>query len=239
MSTTERDNIKSLLSKMELPYKNLDYYVQAFTHKSYSNEVYLKSQGKIKIADYDRLEFLGDSVLYSVITKFLLQRHADFSSGELSKRRKFLVEGSTLTKLSNKLNFEEYILYSQGEKNNKEHHEKVLEDVFEAFIGAIFLDLGYDFVSKFILDIFIPYYNENEMLSSIDDYKSLLQSKIEKKLKKLPIYECVYISKDKIHPKFKVLCKLDEVIIGEGEGTSKKEAQKNAAFDALKNYVED
>lgn len=238
MNDNKDKNLSDLLYKLDIPFKDINLYNEAFTHKSFSNEYFLKSQKTSYINDYDRLEFLGDSVLYSVVSNYLFLRHPNFSSGELSQRRKFLIEGSTLTTFATIFHFEDYILYSEGEINNKEHHKKVLEDVFEAFIGAICLDLGYEFAKSYIIKIIEPYYNENEISSATEDYKSMLQSRIEKKLKKLPDYECVFISKDKTNPIFTVVCKLEDVIIGEGQGHTKKEAQKNAAKDALEKFVD-
>ena len=224
-----------LLKEMNIPYKDLSLYEQAFTHKSFSNEYNM--QNNTECLDYDRLEFLGDAIIYSSIARLLYTKFPKYDSGKLSKIRKFLIEGTTLTVIAKNYNFEKYIRYSKGELGNSANHNKVQEDVFEALIGAITIDLGETFAFKFVIDILGDYLTENLETSYKEDAKSELQIVVEKELKIQPIYRVETIELGKNKQIFKASCYIGNILIGSGSGPSKKAAEKEAAKDALTNYV--
>lgn len=216
--------LREVLDQFSIVTDNISLYETAFTHASYANE-------HSEAIDYDRLEFLGDSILDMVVADLLYQKFPKAKSGQLSKMRANLVEGETLTYLSEeKYHFAELVRYSVGEKDNTRFHKHINEDVFEAFIGAIYVDKGYIFVRKIVEDIFLPLIeNYDEVLIRVDP-KSHLQELLASNI----IYEVINVKNlNSPDVSYKVAAKLGTTILGIGEGHNIKEAEKRAATDAL------
>ena len=133
--------MKELFTRLEIEPKNIDLYKLAFSHSSYVNEKHLK-------ADYERLEFLGDAVLDLVMSDYLYN-HYSFHEGDMTKiRANYVCENACFTYASD-LNFSNYIKVGHGEELEGGRFKKViLADIFEAFMGAIYIDLGYETVEK-------------------------------------------------------------------------------------------
>ena len=167
------DKIKKFLNKLNIKTNNYDLYIEAFTHASFTNE-------NKDANNYDRLEFLGDGLLDFIFAEILFEKFPKANSGELSKTRSYLVRGEMQTKFSNEYGLGQIIRYSIGEKNNLNHHKKIEEDVFEAFIGALYLDKGMEVVKKFIFKIYEPYLEDsiNQAKKNEIDPKSNLQEKL-------------------------------------------------------------
>ena len=199
-------------------------YVQAFTHTSYANEQGLKS--------YERLEYLGDAVLELVMSEYLF-RNTEYEEGKMTKLRSHYVCESALFEYSQRLHLNDYILLGHGEEQSGGRNRKaIVADIFEAFIGAMFLDQGLEFVKKFIYENIIPLIEKKEV-DFFSDYKSILQELVQTDRRSL---EYMVVSEDgPAHDKtFTVEVSIDNIVYGKGTAHSKKEAEQEAAKDALK-----
>ena len=213
-----------LFNRLNINPKDIKLYELAFSHSSYVNEKHLKS-------DYERLEFLGDAVLELIMSDYLYS-HYDYLEGEMTKiRSNYVCENACFTYAS-ELGFSKYIKVSNGEEKEGGRFKKViLADIFEAFMGAIYLDLGFDTVKKVILTIITPYIEDKKMVF-FNDYKSALQEYVQTDQRSVN-YE-VIDEKGPAHDKtFTIIVKVDNIVYGKGIGSSKKEAEQEAAKDAL------
>ena len=224
------EQISNLLKKLNIKTNNLDLYIEAFTHPSSTNET-----GK---NNYERLEFLGDVICSFVISNYLFKKYPNANEKDLTLTRQFLVRGLTQTEISKKLKLDTLIIYSIGEKNNIANHDKIIGQVFESFIGAIYLDQGLEFVEKFLLDLYRPY-----LINPIEDArdfnidpKSTLQIKVAPDIVKYVITKERNIKKND-DGYFIVEARSGDILLGVGKGANHKEAEIEAARDALKKIV--
>ena len=200
-------------------------YEEAFTHSSYSNEHRDSSS-------YERLEFLGDGVLDLVVGDLVFRAHKKYTPGKLSKLRSSIVEGRNLTEIAIKLGFAPYVKFSNGEKKNAQYHGHIFEDVFESFIGAMYLDLGYDYAYEFISKTMAEYVSGAEIAGE-RDWKSDLLEEIQSEFKTLVEFEIVKESGINTDKTFEAVAKVNGVILGTGIGHNKKQAETQAAKEAL------
>lgn len=216
-----------VLKRFNIVPNDVRLFEHAFSHSSFVNEI----RGNYK--DYERIEFIGDGVLDLIVADLIYKAHPTMDQGLMSKLRANLVRRESLAKYARKFGFGEAILLGNGEKlNGGSNLDKILEDVFESFIGAIYLDQGFEFVYKIVKNIFINDVN-NYSEEEITDYKSRLQEYVQADTR-----ECVYYrvikecgtSQDK---RFTVEVSWDGNVWGVGSGQSKKKAEQNAAKDAL------
>ena len=213
-----------ILKDLNIPYNNLEYYEQAFTHTSYANET--------NTVSYERLEFLGDAVLELIISEYLYKTSEE-PEGKMTKLRSSYVCENALYEYSCLLGLNEEIKLGHGEsERDGKHNKTIVADIFESFIGAIFLDCGFDVVKNFIYKNIIPLI-ENNSIDFIEDYKSVLQELVQTDRKSLN-YEVVEESGPAHDKTFKIVVKIDNIIYGEGVAHSKKEAEQLAAKSALK-----
>lgn len=217
--------LEELIRSLGIVPKDMSLFEMAFTHASYSNE-------HREARDYDRLEFLGDGVLDLIVGDLLYKEHPDYNSGKLSKNRSQIVEGKNLSDLAIKLGFAPYVRFSQGEKKNAAFHGHIFEDVFESFIGAVYLERGYDYVYKLISVLMDEYVKGIKLAGSID-WKSKLQEEIQAEFKSGVTYEIVNQEIKNGSTVFTAVCKVDGVILGTGIGHNKKQAETEAAKEAL------
>lgn len=216
--------MKELFNKLNIKPVELKYYDTAFQHSSYVNEHKLKS-------DYERLEFLGDAVLELVMSDYLYN-NLDFKEGDMTKIRASYVCENALYEYSKYLNLSDYIKVGHGEENDGGRFKKViLADIFEALMGAIYLDLGFDTVKKVILNIIVPYV-ENPKVTFFSDYKSALQEFVQTEQRSL-VYDLVNEEGPAHNKSFTVVVKVDDIEYGKGTAGSKKEAEQEAAKDAI------
>ncbi len=210
--------------------QNLKLYDLAFKHKSAS---ILDSQGNY--VNNERLEFLGDAVLGSIIADFLYNRFPQEDEGFLTKTRSKLVNRAFLTNLTLKMGLDVFI-DSKTASNIKKSH--ILGDVLEALIGAIYLDKDYKATKFFVIKKILSFVDLNEVEQSDSNYKSQLIEWSQKNKKEID-FETVEESKENSkHPIFRAVVKINNKQLGKGTGTSKKEAHQNAAkeaFEKLKN----
>lgn len=213
-----------ILEKLGIKTKQESLYKRAFTHTSYANEHGLES--------YERLEYLGDAVLELFISEYLY-KNTEYNEGMMTKLRAHYVCEEALYEYSLKLQLNEELLLGKGEEENGGKYRKaIVADIFEAFIGAMFLDQGIDAVKNFLKECVIPMI-ENHKLDFINDYKSILQELVQTDKRSL---EYVVIKEEgPAHNKtFTVEVKIDNIRYGIGNAHSKKEAEQEAAKDALK-----
>ena len=205
---------------IEIENKNLLY--TALTHTSYSNEV----GGE----NYERLEFLGDSVIELIMSEYFY-KNRNMTEGDMSKTRASYVCEAALYEYSKKINLIPYINVGNGvDKDN----ETIVADVFEAVLAVIYLEKGLDVAKDYIYKIVLPYVENKTIFLS--DYKSHLQEMVQTEKKSLE-YIVVEESGPAHDKTFKVNVLVDGIIFGSGIGKSKKEAEQNAAKNAIKKAV--
>jgi len=211
-----------ILKKLNINSNNINLYLQAFTHSSYSNE----NPG---YPNYERLEFLGDAVLEIIISDYLYnERHLE--EGTMTKMRANYVCEKACATYAKDLGFIDEIKLG----NNEEVNDTILADVFEAFIGALYLDKGFEFAFNLIINTIIKYIEKG--INFLIDYKSELQEKVQT-VKKSVIYEIIEETGPSHNKTFTSIVKVDGIILGKGTGSSKKISEQEAAKDALSKEV--
>jgi ribonuclease-3 len=203
---------------------------KAFSHSSYANE-----KRKLNIESNERLEFLGDAVLELVISEYIYNHFPKMPEGELTKFRASIVCETTLAEEARVLNIGNYIMLGKGEKSTGgETRNSILADAFESVIGAIFLDGGIECAKKHILGIMEPIIANLQKSFRTMDYKTYLQELVQSTSKETVRYEII----DEIGPDhdkaFIAQATHNRKVLGQGQGRTKKEAEQNAAFEALK-----
>ena len=208
-------------------FKQKKYLCVALTHSSYANE----SNGRMK--SYERLEFLGDAVLSIITSDYIFKHCPQLPEGELTKLRAALVCEKTLCRFSRHLNIGQYIQLSRGERHSGgENRPSILADVFEAIIAAIYLDGGIEEARKFVLKFIIPEIS-NPKVESFRDYKTDLQEIVQKNPEESVEYILINQSGPDHNKRFTVEVRVNDNAIGKGSGKSKKEAEQQAAREAL------
>ena len=206
-----------ILDKLNI-HTNKDLYQKAFTHTSYSNEHNVES--------YERLEFLGDAVLELTISDYLYnEKHLE--EGTMTKMRASYVCEEACATYAKELKLEKDILLGSGES---EANTTILADVFESFIGAMYLDKGFRTTSKFVMDIIIPYIEKK--IDFLHDYKSELQELVQT-VRKSVSYEIINELGPAHNKTFTYQVMVDNIVMGIGSGSSKKQAEQAAAKMAL------
>ncbi len=213
-----------LLKQLKITSNHEKLYLRALTHTSFANENNTES--------YERLEYLGDAVLELIISDYLYKNTSD-EEGIMTKLRAKYVCEDALYEYSLRLNLNKYLRLGHGEEENGGRFRKaIVADIFEAFIGALYLDQGFDTTKKFIYDNIIPLI-ENKEIKFDTDYKSILQELVQTDKRSLE-YVVVDESGPAHNKTFDVVVKIDDIIYGKGTAHSKKEAEQNAARDALR-----
>jgi len=204
----------------------------ALTHSSYANEQ--KTQ-KRKAECNERLEFLGDSVLSFITSRYIFEKFKDNPEGYLTKVRAAVVCSKSLSSLANKIGLGNYLYLGKGEEENGRSNPKILENAFEALLAAIFLDSDHsvDTVSKFLMPLIISEIDEASKSEISYDYKTALQQFVQASGKERLQYICVGESGPDHNKTFEVEAKLNSNVIGKGIGKTKREAEQQAAKEAL------
>lgn len=222
-------NIDEINKLVGIKINDISQYRKAFTHKSALKKYNLKES-------FENLEFIGDAILSFIITRFLYEKFSDKQEGFLTKSRIKLVRGGTLATIGEKLGLYKWILMDdKAMTNGWNKNAKVLEDVFEALIGAIYIDLGLVYARKFVLGI---YENKNiidiDLLLSIDDN---FKDRLIKQMKThqiTPVFQMVNRDQNGV---FTVQVWINNYVYGVGQALNKKQAEQNASLVALK-YLE-
>lgn len=212
-----------ILEELNIIPNNIELFETAFTHSSYCNE-------NKDTESYERLEFLGDKVLDFIVSEYLyLNRH--LFEGEMTKLRASHVCEDALSEYSLNSNFNEYLRLGRGEELTGGRGKKaILADCFEAFIGALYIDQGIEKTKEFVKNTVIKSINKNEEL--FNDYKSVLQELVQTNKKSLE-YVLVRETGPSHDKEFEVNVIVENIVYGTGIGKTKKEAEQNAAKDAL------
>ena len=216
-----------LLKNLQITYKSIALYEQALTHPSYNGDVNTKHQ------DYEKLEFMGDAVLGYVTADLVYKNRPEMSEGNLTKLRSVLVSTKPLAAYARKINLPNYIRIGHSITIDQvKESDKILENVLEALIGAIYLDAGlkpaYKLISSLLLEDIRSYDADN-----LTDYKSKLQEEIQAEHRDAVRYVTVE-TKGPAHDRtFRVQVLYNDIVLGEGEGKSKKKAEEMAAKSAL------
>ena len=212
----------NLEKKINYRFKDKKLLVKSLTHKSYD-----------KINNNEKIEFLGDRVLGLIIAKKLLEIYPEEKEGILDKKFASLVNKKTCLQIANNISLEKYILTFNPKNKKIKVEDKVIADCCEALIGAIYLDKGFTAVENFILTFWSK--NIKESVITQIDAKTKLQEYSLKKFKKLPTYKIISNTGPRHKPIFKVAVKLPNTKFYIGQGTSKKDAEQNAAIICFEN----
>ena len=223
-----RSTFEVLQAELNIPFENKNLLYQAFTHSSYVNEHRRK-----QFTDNERLEFLGDAVLELSVSKYLFEKFPQMSEGELTKLRASIVCEPSLVIFANELQFGKYVLLGKGEElTGGRERPALLADCFESFVGALYLDQGLETVVAFLEKIVFPKV-EVGTFSRISDFKSQLQEMIQQSNNGALIYEIVDEKGPAHNRTFISRVTLNNQELGIGRGKSKKEAEQQAAQNAL------
>ncbi len=215
-------------------FKNSNLIKEALTHRSYLNEIKYKEDFKHN----ERLEFLGDAVLELVITEYLFHKYPKRPEGDLTSFRAALVRTNSLAESAQNIKLGEFLFMSYGEeKSGGRQSEHILANGFEAIIGAIYLDSGYEKAKEFILKNLI-YKLDTIVKNRLDiDNKSKLQELSQEQLKQTPKYEVIKEEGPDHMKKFTLKVIIGNKTFGTGTGRNKQEAAQNAAKKALSNWT--
>ena len=205
-----------LEKKLKLKFSDPKILIKSLTHKSYDS-----------LNNNEKIEFLGDRVLGLVIAKKLLEIYPDEREGILDKKFASLVNKRKCLEIAKKIELQKYILVFNPKNKKIVIEDKVIADCLEALIGAIYLDKGINFVEKFILNLWNEHINAS-VITEIDA-KTKLQEYSLKMFKTLPIYRLISNTGPRHKPLFKVSVKLKNTRIFTADGSSKKDAEQNAA----------
>ena len=217
-----REEIENLVG---LRIRDVNIYQSALIHKS-AVKLY-------NIPSYERLEFIGDSVLNMLIANTLYTMFPKENEGFMTKLRTRLVSGKTLSIIAEKMEIYNHIrMNEKALRQSWNQNSRILEDVFEALIGAIYLDQGLYFAKRFIDSKFQQYVNIRDMMKDTN-YKDMLMRYTQQNMQTLPVYKIVQEVGPNHNKSFVMQVCINEKIIGEGSSTNKKQAEQNAAKNAL------
>ncbi|MCQ2956569.1 MAG: ribonuclease III [Mycoplasmoidaceae bacterium] len=206
--------------------KNLSIYVEALTHRSYANE---HNQNY----SYQRLEYLGDSVLGFLTADYLYKKYPKKHEGELTVYRKRLVQSNTETAIAKQLGMQNYVLLGVGASKST-GIDKILEDCFESLLGAIYLDSGIEPIKK-LLNRTLFKFDDEAILNAALDYKTLVQEALMKHNTKNAMYHTKQLGPNN----FEAVLKVGNITYGKGKGQNKKQAEKAAAKEAYSKLVKE
>ena len=214
----------NLEKKINYKFKDKKLLIKSLTHKSFD-----------KINNNEKIEFLGDRVLGLIIAKKLLEIYPEEKEGILDKKFASLVNKKTCLQIANDMSLEKYILTFNPKNRKIKVEDKVIADCCEALIGAIYLDKGFTAAENFILTFWSK--NIKDSVITQIDPKTKLQEYSLKKYKKLPTYKIISNTGPRHKPLFKVAVKLPDTKFYIGQGSSKKDAEQNAAIICLENNL--
>lgn len=222
---------KKLEKKIGIKFKDKELLKEALTHRSYLNE-----KPRLKLKHNERLEFLGDAVLELVVTGYLYRKYPQKTEGELTNFRAALVKATMLFQIAAELGINDFLLLSRGEaKDLGRGRQYILANALEALIGAIYLDRGYDEACAFIEKNLLSTQIKNILKEgSLKDAKSLFQEKAQEMEALTPTYRVLQEWGPDHDKHFIIGVYLGKELVAEGEGSSKQDAQQEAAKNALK-----
>lgn len=208
-----------ILEKLNIKIKNTNLLTTALTHSSFANEH--------RTDDYERLEFLGDAILEAVTSEYFYL-HTNYKEGMMTKLRANFVCEKALATYAKSVGIDKHIRLGHGQMHNL--NDTIIADVFEAVIGCIYLDQGYETAKRYIDTIIIPFIKKHNDFNA--DYKTKLQEMVQTGKKSLE-YVVTNEYGESHNKTFEVAVKIDGITYGKGLGKSKKEAEQMAALDAF------
>lgn len=222
--------VPDFAAELGVPFKDENLLKQAFTHRSYLNE-----HKRLSVGHNERLEFLGDAVLELAVTEFLYAKFPEDTEGDLTSYRAALVNANTLSDIAADLRMDKYLLLSKGEAKDKGRaRQYILANTFEAFVGAIFLDQGYDAARGFISRTVFPLTDKIVSEKLWLDAKSHFQEKAQEIEGTTPSYQVMKEEGPDHDKHFTVAVYIGKDLIAKGAGKSKQEAEQSAARAGLK-----
>lgn len=230
MGGAKQIDLSELERNLGYKFKNTELLTQALTHTSFFNQ-----KDKNKVNHFQRLEFLGDSVLNLAVSKYLYQKFPSSSEGELSKIKSIMVSQQSLVKYAQLIKLEGFVIIGKSVNLTKGREKySILADCLEACLGAIYLDGGFNFCKK-IINRFIKQ-EQTDLLNKreIRDYKTSLQEFTQKKFNCLPSYKILKEEGLEHQKIFHIAVYIGGNVFGVGTGKNKKEAEQDAAYHALK-----
>ncbi|TSC77687.1 MAG: Ribonuclease 3 [Parcubacteria group bacterium Gr01-1014_24] len=223
-------NFSNFEKKTKVIFKDKALLKQAFVHRSYINE-----NPSVGLSHNERLEFLGDAVLELIVTDFLYKKYPNYTEGELTALRSALVNAVIISLVAEKIGMNDYLLLSKGEaKDNGKARQYILANTYEAYIGALYLDQGMDVVNEFVNKTLLPKTEEIVNKKLWRDAKSVVQEKAQEFVNFTPAYRVLSESGPDHDKHFTVGIYFGSILIAEGKGKSKQEAEQKAAEAALK-----
>lgn len=222
------NNLKEFFAFNNIQIKRENLFVLAFTHPSYN------ADAKTKHHDYERLEYIGDAVLGFVVADLIYKNHPHMDQGLMSKLRSHIVRSASLANYSRSAGFVEYIRTGNSIQSKQlSESNKILEDVFEAVIGAMYLDQGVDITYQYI-KAFVLEDIKNVDIYELTDAKTRLQEEMQAEYQDRVTYIVTNVEGPAHDRVFYVDVAFNNVVLASGKGKSKKEAEENAAREALK-----
>lgn len=222
-------NLNEFEKSTNIIFKNKNLLQQAFIHRSYINE-----NNGLKLSHNERLEFLGDAVLELAVTDYLYTKYPDRDEGELTAYRSALVNAVIIGEVAQTLGMNEYLLLSKGEaKDVGRARSYILANTYEAYVGAVYIDQGYEKAENFIANTLFGKIDAIVSKKLWRDAKSLIQEKSQEYLNITPSYKVINESGPDHDKYFTVGIFFGNDCIAEGKGKSKQEAEQSAAREAL------
>jgi len=224
--------LQKLQDRLRYHFGDRAVLLQSMTHKSYGHEFF--QDKSIALRDNERLEFLGDAILDVIVSDILLEAFPNANEGQLSKMRAAVVNEKTLALLAQSLNIQDCVRLGKGEAQTGGHSKaSILSSTFEALIAAIYLDGGFNAVYPVVRHIFAPLFLEERELMAFYDHKTQLQEIVQAKWKVTPTYHLID-SHGPDHAKiFEIEVQMNGQTLAVARGSSKKEAEQNAARAAI------
>ncbi|MGX7173439.1 ribonuclease III [Enterococcus ratti] len=217
-----------LKKKYRIVFHDLNLLEQAFTHSSYVNE-----HRNLQLSDNERLEFLGDAVLELMVSEYLYRLYPSIPEGKLTKTRAAIVREDSLSKFAKECGFDKYIMLGKGEENSGgRNRPALLCDLFEAFLGALYLDQGFKAAHAFLQTVVFPKVKAGAFSHEMD-HKTKLQEVLQKSGDVVIEYRLVKEEGPAHERVFWIEVYVDDKLIGTGQGKSKKLAEQAAAENAL------
>jgi ribonuclease-3 len=223
-SLIDRNELEQLLG---IRVRTLSFYQQALLHKS-AVKLYNTYQSN------ERLEFIGDSVLNMIIACFLYEKYPHENEGFMTKMRTRIVSGNCLSKIARSMRIHKHIrMNDKALKQGWNHNNRILEDAFEAVIGAIYCDLGLYYATQFVMKQLHTFVDFNELLIDTN-YKDMLMRFTQQNGHALPVYFIVCEIGPNHQKYFVIEVSINQYTLGVGHGSSKKQGEQNAALNAMK-----
>lgn len=240
------DRVKAWMVKRTLDEgtkRKIDHIEQAIGTYTINPYIYLRAlRHRSKLIEsnlhhtesYEQLEFLGDAILDLIVSEMLFERFSTRNEGPMTQMRSRIVKGDTLALLSKELNLQQIIEVGDRVKDQGiESSTSVLADIFEALLGAIYRDRGYEVVKTFVSGLIDKHLDLNRLEGEKDNYKSILLEYAQSKKMPIPVYEIIKVTGPDHEKEFEIQVFINDVPFGTGEGRNKKKAEQIAARETL------